>query len=94
MHPRHRLARNVRRLRVEAGLSQEAVATDARLEVVHVSRIERALANPTVDVLVRLARALGSDISALFAPVDARAAVPANLKRGRKAKPKRAAARP
>ena len=76
MQPRRRLARNVRRLRVEAGLSQEAVAADTGLMMAHVSRIERAVANPTLDVLVRLSRALSADISALFEGVDARAPAP------------------
>jgi transcriptional regulator with XRE-family HTH domain len=93
MQPRRRLARNVRRLRVGAGLSQLAVAADAKMQMTQVSLIEQAAANPTLDVLVRLSRALGADISALFEAVDARAPMPANLKRGRKAKPKRAVAR-
>lgn len=84
MHPRARLARNIRRLRVEAGMSQEALATDARLQTAHVSRIERGLSNPTLDVLVRIARALARDIAELFAVVPSGQGAVTNLRRGRK----------
>lgn len=86
MKPRGRVARNVRRLRVDAGLSQEALAADAGLVTAHISRIERAVSNPTLDVLTRIARALRADIALLF--VDAAAGVPPvqNLRRGRKRK--------
>lgn len=64
-------------------MSQEMLATDARLQTAHVSRIERSLANPTLEVLCRVARALKVDVCALLASPKGSSAV-ANLKRGRK----------
>ena len=52
------LARNVRALRVKRGLSQEALADSAGLDRTYVSQLERAMANPTLETLSRLAAAL------------------------------------
>lgn len=62
------VARNMRRLRVETGLSQEAFAVDAGIDRTYVSRLERELENPSVAVLARIAKALGVDIRELFNP--------------------------
>jgi transcriptional regulator with XRE-family HTH domain len=51
------VARNIRRLRLERGLSQEALAVDAGIDRTYVSRLERGLENPTVAVLEKLTRA-------------------------------------
>lgn len=67
MDGRARVARNVRRLRVAAGLSQEAFAVDAGLDRTYISRIERNLENPTVTALEKIAKALGVDIVQLVA---------------------------
>jgi transcriptional regulator with XRE-family HTH domain len=86
MDTRARVARNIRRLRVGAGVTQEMLAVDAELETSHVSRMERGLANPTLAVLERIVRALHVDISELFVKgLAGKAALP-NLKRGRKRK--------
>lgn len=50
---------NVRRLRKERGLSQEALAGEAGLAMRHLGRIERGEGNPTVAVLGKLAEVLG-----------------------------------
>jgi transcriptional regulator with XRE-family HTH domain len=42
------VARNIRRLRLERGLTQEALAVDAGIDRTYVSRLERGLENPTV----------------------------------------------
>lgn len=81
-----RVGWNVRRLRVAAQLSQEALATDAGLEPVHVSRIERGKANPTIAVLGRIADALEADVRELFAIPAPGRRMPLNLKRGRKSR--------
>jgi transcriptional regulator with XRE-family HTH domain len=60
------VARNIRRLRVQKGISQEALAVDAKIDRTYVSRLEREMENPTVAVLEKLAAALGSDIRDLF----------------------------
>ena len=50
---------NVRRLRKERGLTQEALAGECGLDTRHVGRIERGQTNPTVELLGRLGAALG-----------------------------------
>lgn len=50
---------NIRRLRKERGLSQEALAGEAGLAMRHLGRIERGEGNPTVAILGRLADVLG-----------------------------------
>ncbi|UGY22911.1 helix-turn-helix domain-containing protein [Bradyrhizobium septentrionale] len=52
------VARNIRRLRVARGLSQEVLAVDAEIDRTYVSRLERGLENPTVAVLERLAKGI------------------------------------
>jgi transcriptional regulator with XRE-family HTH domain len=50
--------RNVRRLRKERGLSQEALADEVGLAVTYVGQIERGQRNPTLDVVERFAEVL------------------------------------
>lgn len=50
---------NLRHLRVAKGLPQDDLAADANLDRAHVSRIERGVENPTIQILDRLAKALG-----------------------------------
>jgi transcriptional regulator with XRE-family HTH domain len=84
MDGRARVARNVRRLRVAAGLSQEAFAVDAGLDRTYVSRIERNLENPTVAALEKIAHALGVDIVELVKDVPASRTQLPTLPPGRK----------
>lgn len=60
------VARNLRRLRVLRGISQEALAVDAGVDRTYVSRMERCLENPTVAVIERLAKALGAETLEFF----------------------------
>lgn len=57
--PLDRLSRNVLRIRIERGLTQEQVADAGGLALSDVGRIERGQRDPGVRVLVRLARGLG-----------------------------------
>lgn len=66
MNARTLVARNIRRIRVERGLSQEALAVDAEIDRTYVSRLERNLENPTVGVLERIAGALSCQIMEFF----------------------------
>ena len=66
MKARALVARNLRRLRVRRALSQENLAVDAGIDRTYVSRLERGLENPTVAVLERLAKALGTQIAEFF----------------------------
>lgn len=52
------LGKNVRRFRLEAGLSQEQLAFEADMKRSYVSDLERGVRNPTVQALGRLAAAL------------------------------------
>ena len=84
MDGRARVARNLRRIRTEQGISQENLAVDASVDRTYVGGIEREEQNPAVDVLDRLAAALRVDIVELFKPVDAAAPRPPPLKAGRR----------
>ncbi|GAA4013378.1 helix-turn-helix transcriptional regulator [Sphingomonas swuensis] len=66
MDVQQRLAANLRRLRQERGLSQEAFADEAGVYRTYVSDLERAARNPTIRVVETLARALGVTVSDLL----------------------------
>ena len=80
------VARNIRRLRVARGLSQEVLAVDAEIDRTYVSRLERGLENPSVAVLERLSKALSANIEELFKVPRAGEAAPQPLKGGRRPK--------
>ncbi|MFA5241295.1 MAG: helix-turn-helix transcriptional regulator [Sulfuricella sp.] len=63
---RRRIAENIRRLRMERGLSQEGMAELADFHRTYVSQLERCVTNISIDGLERLAMALGVDISILL----------------------------
>jgi len=67
MDVRKRLAANLRRLREEAGLSQEKFGLEHGIDRTYISGIERGTRNPTVTVVQRLAEALGVDVAVLLA---------------------------
>ena len=60
------LARQLKERREEMGLSQEALADQAEVDRTYVSKIERAVANPSILVLHRLAGALDMDLLELL----------------------------
>ena len=80
------VARNIRRLRVARGLSQEVLAVDAEIDRTYISRLERGLENPSVAVLERLAKALSANIEELFRVPRAGETAPRPLKGGRRPK--------
>jgi transcriptional regulator with XRE-family HTH domain len=84
MEARALVARNLRRLRVIKGVSQENLAVDAGIDRTYVSRLERGLENPTVVVLERLAEALNAPIVEFFAVPRPDEALPKALPGGRK----------
>lgn len=65
-------AANLRRARKQAGMSQEALAHAAGLNMTHVARIERAEREPGVRTVSRLTVALGIPADELFAGIDGR----------------------
>lgn len=50
---------NVRRLRIEKGLSQERLAFASEIDLTYLGGIERGRRNPSLLVLARVADALG-----------------------------------
>ena len=63
---RQALAYNIRELRGQQGLSQEALALSAEVDRTYVSQIERGVGNPSLLVLHKLGTTLGVDIQALL----------------------------
>jgi transcriptional regulator with XRE-family HTH domain len=53
------VGRNIRRLREEKGLQQDALAHEAGVHVTYLSGIENGRRNMTLAVLERVARSLG-----------------------------------
>ena len=60
------LGSNIRRLRTERGLTQEAFADLANIHRTYVSDIERGARNPTITIVQRLGDALGVEAADLL----------------------------
>lgn len=84
MKARTLVGRNIRRLRVANGVSQEGLGLSAGCEPSYVGRVERGSENPTVDLLEALAKALKADVADLFVPVPRGSKMPPGLAPGRK----------
>ena len=69
MRPEERFAANLRRLRHEAGLSQEGLAERTGLHPTEISRLERAVREPRLGTMVRLARGLGVKVERLVSGI-------------------------
>jgi transcriptional regulator with XRE-family HTH domain len=65
-HSRKILSSNLKRIRIDKSLSQEKLALEAGVDRTVVSKIEREVANPSFEILIRLALTLGVSVSALF----------------------------
>jgi transcriptional regulator with XRE-family HTH domain len=59
MDMRKVVAHNLRRLRVEKGLSQEELALQAEVDRTYISSLERGIYSPTVTVIGKLAKVIG-----------------------------------
>lgn len=70
MDIRERVGANLRRIRRERGLSQEALAFECGLHRTYVSGVERGIRNPTVVVLDKIATTLDVPAAALLAEVS------------------------
>jgi transcriptional regulator with XRE-family HTH domain len=66
MDVRRLVGKNLRRLRLEKGWSQEELAFRAKLDRTYVSGVERGVRNPTVLVLSQLGDALGIEEALLL----------------------------
>jgi transcriptional regulator with XRE-family HTH domain len=65
---RRRIADDLRRLRLDAGASQAAVANLAGIDRSVLTRLEAGTLSPTLETYVRLAAALGADYTARLYP--------------------------
>jgi transcriptional regulator with XRE-family HTH domain len=86
MNGRPLVAWNLRRIRVQRGLSQERLAYEAEVDRSYVGGLERREENPTVDVLDRLANTLQVPISELFRQPRRGAPPPKPLRSGRRSR--------
>ncbi|MRW83731.1 helix-turn-helix domain-containing protein [Pseudoduganella sp. FT26W] len=59
------IGKNLRRIRVASGRSQEGLALDAAIDRTYVSQIERGIANPSILVLKKIASCLDANVSDL-----------------------------
>jgi len=83
MRGRELVGRNVRRIRVGQGISQERLAFDSGVDRSYLGGMERGEENPTVDVLDRIATTLSVPLRELFAESGSNASRK-GLPRGRK----------
>lgn len=85
MDARTLLGRNLRKLRVERGFSQERLALEAKIDRAYVGRIERGSENVTIARLEALFAVLGVSIKEFFAEIE-RGNEAMGLRPGRKPK--------
>ena len=84
MKGRALLALNLKRLRLEREISQEALAADAAVDRAYVSELERQRGNATVDLLDRLAASLNVRLGEFFREPEKTVKQPRTLPVGRK----------
>ncbi|MEE0111230.1 MAG: helix-turn-helix transcriptional regulator [Oscillospiraceae bacterium] len=60
------LGQRIRELRTEQHMSQEELSFKAGISPAHLGQIERALKNPTIDTIAKIAAALDIPIADLF----------------------------
>lgn len=85
MRGRELVGRNIKRIRVANGVSQEQLAFDAGVDRSYLGGVERCDENPSVDTLDKIAAVLDVPLIELFRPVEADAMTP-GLRPGRKKK--------
>jgi transcriptional regulator with XRE-family HTH domain len=64
------LGEALRRARNTAGISQEELAFEAKVDRTYISQLENGHKSPTVDVLFRICPVLGLAVSELIAQVE------------------------
>jgi transcriptional regulator with XRE-family HTH domain len=84
MNARELVAWNVRRIRVLRGISSETLAAESGVDRSYLSRVERGVANSSIDLLERIARALGVEMAELFAVPEPHEERPEPLPGGRR----------
>lgn len=88
MRGRALLAWNLRRLRVQRGITQVQLAADAGVDRAYVSELERADGNATLDFLDKLAAVLDVALDELVRAPESGAKRLKGLKSGRKPRAK------
>lgn len=86
MDAREIIGWNLRRMRVEGGLSQERLALAAGIDRAYVGRVERGSENVTISTLEALARVLAVPVAALLIEPAPDATRPQPLRAGRRAR--------
>jgi transcriptional regulator with XRE-family HTH domain len=66
MNARELVAWNIGPIRVHRGISAEILAANAGVDRAYMSQIERGIANPTVDLIERIATVLHVKMVELF----------------------------
>ncbi len=66
MDIKQKFGKNLKRLRLEKGISQETLALTADLDRTYIPSIEKGLRNVSITVAEKLAIALNVDITELF----------------------------
>lgn len=64
------IAAAIRHLRAEQGISQENLAVLAGVDRAYMGRLERGKASPSVEIIDRIAAALGLPLDVVFAEVE------------------------
>jgi transcriptional regulator with XRE-family HTH domain len=60
------LGKNVHRLRVQKGMTQEELAFEAEIDLTYMGGIERGKRNPSLLVMARIAKALSVPLTKLL----------------------------
>jgi transcriptional regulator with XRE-family HTH domain len=66
MDIKQKFGKNLKRLRLEKGISQETLALTANLDRTYIPSIEKGLRNVSITVLEKLAIALNAEIPDFF----------------------------
>jgi len=61
----------LRKARLAADMTQEQLSSRAKVDRSYISQLERDLKSPTLDMLLRLCKALGVSASEIVARVEA-----------------------
>jgi transcriptional regulator with XRE-family HTH domain len=61
------VGRNIRRMRLENGLTQEQLAFEAQIDLTYVGGIERGKRNPSLLVMAHIADALSAPLGKIIA---------------------------
>lgn len=96
MDMRRLVGRNVKRIRLEKGLTQEQFAERSGFTQQYLSGLERGRRNPTIVTLYELSQALGVEHVALIVPDDEALAESGGRRHaeGKRASPRRKGGKP